>query len=63
MYRWVVNNDLSTLAANEVLGMFTYDDAAAPSQNEIDIEPSHWGNLAWDDGSVTVWQDADRDIS
>ena len=63
VYRWVVNNDLSTLDANEVLGMFTYDDDAAPSHNEIDIEPSPWGNLAWDDGSVTVWQDADRDVS
>ena len=56
-YRWVVASDLSGLDANEVLGMFTYggDD---PSNNELDLEASHWGNLAWASGSGTVWQDA-----
>ena len=57
-YRWVVESDLSTLDANDVLGMFTYG-GSDPSNNEIDIEPSHWGNLSWPTGSATVWQDAD----
>jgi hypothetical protein len=61
-YRWVVSSDLSTLDAHEVLGMFTYG-GDAPSNNEIDIEPSHWGNLAWDSGSVTSWQDAAANLS
>jgi hypothetical protein len=56
-YRWVVNSDLSALDASEVLGMFTYG-GTAPSNNEIDFEPSHWGNTAWPSGSATVWQDA-----
>jgi hypothetical protein len=56
-YRLVVASDLSALDAAEVLGMFTYG-GAEPSHNEIDIEPSHWGNLAWPTGSATVWQDA-----
>lgn len=55
-YRWVVASDLSALDAYEVLGMFTYG-GAARSNNEIDIEPSHWGNLASPTGSATVWQD------
>ena len=56
-YRWVVDTDLSALDGNEVLGMFTYG-GSAPSNNEIDIEPSHWGDLTWPTGSVTVWQNA-----
>jgi hypothetical protein len=56
-YRWVVNSDLRRLDAHDVLGMFTYG-GGGPSNNEIDFEPSHWGNLAWPDGSATVWQDA-----
>jgi len=60
-YRWVVNSDLRALDADEVLGMFTYG-GDARSNNEIDFEPSHWGNRAWSSGSATVWQDpaADR---
>jgi len=56
-YRWVVATDLSALDANEVLGMFTYG-SSKPSVNEIDIEPSHWGDLAWPTGSAAVWQNA-----
>jgi hypothetical protein len=56
-YRWIVASDLSALDANEVLGMFTYGGSSA-SNNEIDIEPSHWGNLAWPRGSATMWQEA-----
>jgi hypothetical protein len=56
-YRWVVRTDLSALDSHEVLGMFTYG-GSSPSNNEIDIEPSHWGNLSWPTGSATVWQDA-----
>ncbi|HEX6025665.1 MAG TPA: glycoside hydrolase family 16 protein [Solirubrobacter sp.] len=57
-YRWVVDSDLRALDSHEVLGMFTYG-GDAPSHNEIDFEPSHWGNTAWPGGSATVWQDAD----
>jgi hypothetical protein len=56
-YRWIVVTDLSALDSHEVLGLFTYG-GASPSNNEIDLEPSHWGNLAWPTGSATVWQDA-----
>ena len=56
-YRWVVDSDLRGIDANDVLGMFTYG-GGAPSNNEIDIEAAHWGNLAWPSGSATVWQDA-----
>ena len=61
-YRWIVATDLSALDSHEVLGMFTYG-GASPSNNEIDLEPSHWGNLAWPTGSATVWQDADAGVS
>ena len=61
-YRWVVDTDLSALDANEVLGMFTYG-GSAPSNNEIDIEPSHWGSLSYMTGSATVWQNADAGVS
>jgi hypothetical protein len=61
-YQWVVATDLSGLDANEVLGMFTYG-GASPSNNEIDIEPSHWGNMANPDGSATVWQNANAGLS
>ena len=53
----MVASDLSGLDANDVLGMFTYG-GGDPSNNEIDLEASHWGNLAWASGSGTVWQDA-----
>lgn len=56
-YRWVVESDLSSLDSHEVLGMFTYGDQG-PSHNEIDIEPSHWGNPSWPTGSGTVWHDS-----
>jgi hypothetical protein len=61
-YRWVVATDLSALDANEVLGMFTYG-GTSRSNNEIDLEPSHWGNLSWPTGSATVWQDSDAGLS
>lgn len=61
-YRWVVATDLSSLDANEVLGMFTYG-GSSPSNNEIDIEPSHWGDLSNPTGSATVWQNANRGLS
>lgn len=56
-YRWVVATDLAAMDANDVLGMFTYGGPGA-SNNEIEIEPSRWGNLAWFPGSATVWQNA-----
>ena len=61
-YRWIVATDLSALDSHEVLGMFTYG-GASPSNNEIDLEPSHWGNLAWPTGSATVWQDAEAGLN
>ena len=61
-YRWVVDTDLSGLDANEVLGMFTYG-GSDPSNNEIDIEPSHWGNMSYPTGSATVWQNANAGLS
>ena len=61
-YRWVVDTDLSALDANEVLGMFTYG-GSDPSNNEIDIEPSHWGDLSNSTGSATVWQNANAGLS
>jgi hypothetical protein len=56
-YRWIVASDLSALDTHEVLGMFTYG-GSSPSNNEIDIEASHWGDRSWPTGSATVWQDA-----
>lgn len=56
-YRWVVTSDLSALDAHEVLGMFTYG-GASPSNNEIDIEASHFEDPFGPTGWATVWQDA-----
>jgi hypothetical protein len=56
-YRWVVASDLSGLDAYQVLGMFTYG-GWGPWITEIDLEPSHWGNLSWSNGSAAVWQNA-----
>lgn len=61
-YRWVVATDLSALDANEVLGLFTYG-GPEPSNNEIDIEASHWGDMSTPTGSGTVWQDANAGVS
>ena len=61
-YRWVVATDLSALDANEVLGMFTYG-GSDPSNNEIDIEPSHWGHMSNPTGAATVWQNANAGLS
>lgn len=61
-YRWVVATDLSGLDANAVFGMFTYG-GSDPSNNEIDIEASHWGDMSSPTGSATVWQDADAALS
>ena len=61
-YRWVVATDLSALDANEVLGLFTYGGSDA-SNNEIDIEASHWGRRSWPTGSATVWQNGDLGLS
>lgn len=61
-YRWVVATDLSTLDADEVLGLFTYG-GSAPSHNEIDIEASRWGKTSGPTGSTTVWRNANRGLS
>ena len=54
-YRWVVASDLSTDDPHQVLGMFTFG-GTGPVADEIDIEPSQWGNPLAPDGSVAVWQ-------
>lgn len=56
-YRWVVASDLSALDAHEVLGMFTYG-GSSPSNNEIDIEASHFDDRSGPTGWASVWQDA-----
>jgi len=61
-YRWVVATDLSRLDADDVLGMFTYG-GSDRSNNEIDIEASHWGDMSAPAGWATVWQDADVGLS
>ena len=61
-YRWVVATDLSALDANEVLGLFTYG-GSGPSNNEIDVEASHWGHRSSPTGSATVWQNAELGLS
>jgi hypothetical protein len=61
-YRWVVATDLSALDASEVLGLFTYGGSDS-SNNEIDIEASHWGHRSWPTGSATVWQNGARGLS
>lgn len=42
--------------------MFTYG-GSDPSNNEIDIEASHWGDMSTPTGSGTVWQDANANVS
>jgi hypothetical protein len=42
--------------------MFTYG-GSDPSNNEIDIEPSHWGGMSNPSGSATVWQNANAGLS
>jgi hypothetical protein len=54
-YRWVIASDLSDLDPYEVIGMFT-SGGVGPSVDEIDLEPSYWGNPAFPDGSAAVWQ-------
>jgi hypothetical protein len=54
-YRWVIYSDLIGLDPYQVIGMFT-SGGVGPSLDEIDIEPSHWGNVLFPDGSAAVWQ-------
>ena len=53
-YRWKVDSDVSTLAPEYVLGLFTYGRDAAYGHREIDIEASGWGTapITWD---YTTW--------
>jgi hypothetical protein len=53
-YRWQVATDVSTLAPEYVLGLFTYGRDAAYGHREIDIEASGWGStpITWD---YTTW--------
>jgi hypothetical protein len=61
-YQWAVDSNLGKLDADEVLGMFT-SGGPPPSNNEIDIEPSHWGRLSRPAGTATVWHDAAARLS
>jgi hypothetical protein len=56
VYRWQVDTDVSRLAPEYVLGMFTYGRDAAYGHREIDIEASGWGTtpITWD---YTTWAD------
>jgi beta-glucanase (GH16 family) len=53
-YRWQVDTDVSRLAPEYVLGLFTYGRDAAYGHREIDIEASGWGStpITWD---YTTW--------
>lgn len=53
-YRWHVDTDVTTLAPEYVLGLFTYGKDAAYGHREIDIEASGWGStpITWD---YTTW--------
>lgn len=53
-YRWQVDTDISTLAPEYVLGLFTYGRDAAHGHREIDIEAAGWGAtpITWD---YTTW--------
>jgi hypothetical protein len=45
-YRFSVASDLGNLDPNVILGLFTWDDAAAYNHREIDVEMAKWGNPA-----------------
>ena len=49
-YRWTVGTPAAGLYSNIILGLFTYDPAVSPTNNEIDIELGgwSWGAPAWD---------------
>lgn len=55
-YRWQVDTDVSGLAPEYVVGLFTYGRDAAYGHREIDIEASGWGAppVTWD---YTTWAD------
>lgn len=55
-YRWQVASDVTQLAPDDVLGLFTYGRDAAYGHREIDIEASGWGTapITWD---YTTWAD------
>lgn len=55
-YRWQVDSDVSSMAPEYVLGLFTYGQDAAYGHREIDIEASGWGStpITWD---YTTWAD------
>jgi hypothetical protein len=45
-YRFTLGSDASSLDANAVLGLFTWDDNPAYNDREIDLEFSRWSNAA-----------------
>lgn len=53
-YRWRVDTDVSRMAPEYVLGLFTYGRDAAYGHREIDVEASGWGTtpITWD---YTTW--------
>ncbi len=56
-YQFQVVGRMDQFDRNIVLGLFNYPTAAIgpDGTNEIDIEYSHWGNLAYPIGNFTVW--------
>jgi hypothetical protein len=61
-YRWQVDSDVSRLAPEYVLGLFTYGRDAAYGHREIDIEASGWGTapITWD---YTTWASGHRAVA
>jgi hypothetical protein len=61
-YRWQVDTDVSRLAPEYVLGLFTYGRDAAYGHREIDIEASGWGStpITWD---YTTWANGHNAVS
>jgi len=53
-YRWTVETDVSRLAPEIVLGLFTYGQDPAYGHREIDIEAAGWGKtpVSWE---YTTW--------
>ncbi|GAB7004540.1 hypothetical protein JCM18899A_20130 [Nocardioides sp. AN3] len=62
VYRWRVDTDVTQLAPEYVLGLFTYGRDAAYGHREIDIEASGWGTtpITWD---YTTWADGQDSVA
>jgi beta-glucanase (GH16 family) len=61
-YRWQIDTDVSRLAPEYVLGLFTYSQDPAYGHREIDIEASGWGStpITWD---YTTWANGHNPVA